>query len=796
MKRHRVALLFLLAALALTPSATSLHASEPPASRTVGDATGDGRVDLDDLRLVEHAVETDNLASPSGLSDVAEPCDRELDGADLDLLKKALDGFELGLAVTSRCHGQEIGGPLPEPPPASPETLDEIFAAIAGAVPEFGGLYFDGDGLPTLVLTDLGAWSDAEAAVFARFSPERLGAGVMNAVKGSYGFGELYEYRRLARDLLNLPGVIGLDADEAHNRLRISVASAEAQDAVASALEDSGIPAAAALVEVTAPLDSFSTPYREHRRPMRGGIELGNGCTLGPIVERQGVRGYLTSAHCTPTFGANDETRFYQPSADDPGFAAGVETVDPSLFSSDDDSRCPSGAACRWSDSVFVATPFDSTTRKGAIQADTPATLYRKVEGEEHQPLSGEGISKSGWATGQTSGEITGTCTDLWNAAAGVLLLCQYVADMAGAEGDSGGPVFVEIEPDGARLYGMVWGGDADLGRVAFSGVSSLESELGWLDAAWGNGVPRIDFIHPAHGDSLGAGSSFEVELAVSVRDHEDGAECAGCTVDFSSTLDGPLGSAPVIGGEALHDVLLSGGYQVVSAAATDGGIGQSDDWALISTGSADPVVWVEYPDLLAQIPVGYDTMFVAGSFDPDTFSALPCNQLSWETDVATDPVYQGCTPIVRYDTLGLRDLYVIGTDACGDSGTGVARFEVVPAPLFGPPYVTILEPGSGTMVWRHGTVDLVGKAKDPEGQSPIQYEWVVKGPLVIGGEVVIATDSGPDDQPLLAFTWSPANDVYSNCGGTSVVIELRATDAAGLESSIEMPFHIAEGPC
>ena len=112
----------------------------------------------------------------------------------------------------------------------------------------------------------------------------------------------------------------------------------------------------------------------------------------------------------------------------------------------------------------------------------------------------------------------------------------------------------------------------------------------------------------------------------------------------------------------------------------------------------------------------------------------------------------------MRYDTPGLRDLRVTGTDSCGDSDEAVGRFEVLPAIPTGPPHVTIIEPALGSAVWRDGSINLVGKAKDPEGLSPIQFEWLIESPFVIGGsEIVIHTDSGLDDQALAPFSWSPA---------------------------------------
>lgn len=779
--------------------------------KVVGDANGDGRFAHDDLLLVEHSLSTGNVVTgPDGLSDVAEPCDHRLDGADLALLTQALEGTQWRLSAYSHCHGQDVGSELPEAAPSTPVTLDDLFWLIADQVPEFGGLYFDDNGEATVVLTDLGALSDAEEAVFEVFGPDRLDTETLNAVEGRYGFAELHEYRILARDVLIVPGVNSLDTDEVLNRVWIGLESPEARAAAEAKLDELGVPLEVVVFDLEGHYENSNPPdYTAFLRPMKAGIQIGRAvpdptmmatCTLGPIVERFGVRGYLTNSHCTPNIGSVDGTMFFQPSIVDPSFAAGSEVLDPPLLSQAQNPACPSGEMCRWSDSVFVQTTVASTTRRGRILTDTPAWHTRKITGKEYFPLHGDHVSKSGRKTGQTAGKITQTCVDLGPSGDVTnTWLCQYKADFVSDGGDSGSPVYKTTYPDTAILYGLYWGRWVTplVTRGVFGGVSNLEADLGFLHVDAVEGSPIVSFITPQNGENLGPGGFFNVTLSASVTDHEDGPACPGCSVTWSSSLDGPLGTDAVSNGVATRQVVLSGaGPRILKAVATDSAGATAETWVVVKTSSSAPSVWIQSPSSGAVFTVGVGQPVAAGSFDPDTWLPLPCNSLIWSTDLAADGTSQGCNPVLQFATPGPRVLTVTGTDGGGLSDSDSISINVTGSPTSGPPQVTILAPGYGNMYPRTATLNLVGKAIDPDGQSPIQYQWILTGPYLYGGSpVVIGTASGANDQQI-SLSWTPSANVAPTCGGVGLTLELRATDADNEQGSASQPLYISDPPC
>lgn len=805
-RRRRHSLVAILIAIALLAPAMA-----SASSRVVGDANGDGRFAHDDALLVEHRIAIgETLTGPEGLADVAEPCDRRLDAADLSLLLQALMGEPQRLSATSPCHAQDIGARLPDATPATPVTLDDVFWAIGEQVAEFGGLYFDERGAATVVLTELGALGDAEQAVLEYFDAERLGSETLNAVEGLYGFIELHTYRVMARDVLTVPGVTSLDTDEVANRVSIGLERAEDRAAAEDKLDELGVPLEVVELEVTGALEYSAPDYQAELRPMKAGIQIARSlpdptmmgiCTMGPISDRFGLRGYLTNSHCTPSIGFVDGNAFSQPSIADPSFAAGTEMVDPPLFTQAQNAACPSGAMCRWSDSAFVQTTPFSPTRRGRILTDTPAWHTRKITAKEYFPLCGDNVSKSGRTTGQTAGEVTSTCVEIGPGGEVTnTWLCQYKADFDNEKGDSGSPVYKTTYPDTATLYGLYWGFSEKLGakRAIFSGVANVEADLGFLHVDAAEGAPTVSFITPQNGDNLGPGSFFSLTLSASVTDHEDGLACAGCSVTWSSIPDGALGSDPVNNGVASRQVTLSGaGPRILKARAKDSAGVENETWIIVTTDASAPSVWIDHPATGAVFTAGVGQGVAASSFDPDTWLPLPCSALVWTTSDPADGSVQGCSPVLTFATPGQRTLYVHGTDADGLSDFDWVSIDVQTGAATGPPQVTIVDPGYGTMFPRTAPVGLVGEATDPDGKSPIQYEWVLTGPYVYGGSpVVIGTASGANGQQV-SLSWTPSTHVAATCGGVALQLELRAIDADGEQAtSPSQPLYISDPPC
>lgn len=363
-------------------------------------------------------------------------------------------------------------------------TIDDQFAAIAQQVPAFGGMFLDeADGVLYVHLlhpsTEVAAASEAAiAAVFkGKFDPQNK----ILALPGQYGFRELKDWHdRMMADVLNLPGVVFTDIDDAKNRLAVGVEKPEVQPLVEEQLARLGIPREAVNIEVTRPVE-FETSLIDQHRPLVGGLQIATSsgiCSLGFPATRAGVRGFVTNSHCTKYIGSVEGTRFFQPTT--LGALIGVETVDPPFRF----ANCPFTKLCRYSDAAFVRLDADVSSRRGYIAR--PASLNSitwngidtfRVIGEGN-PIVGLQVTKVGRTTGMTNGTVSRTCTSFNVSGGPFRLVCQAQANYASSPGDSGSPVFSRVGGNDVRLRGIHWGSGG-----VFSPIGNIQrsDELGLL---------------------------------------------------------------------------------------------------------------------------------------------------------------------------------------------------------------------------------------------------------------------------------------------------------------------------
>ncbi len=307
--RHLIAPFMAQVALLLMSFPGPIFGDHTPA--LVGDADGNGVVDHRDAHFLRSHVEHHGPtpASPDSLSDVATPCGR-LDDADVFLVDRAArhasQRASRSQPVRSPCHGTIVGTPPPDPhaDAASIATLDDLFLAIASEVPEFAGLYFD-RGVPTVALTTPSATvlDRAVDRVVAVFGAERFeGEAPFRAAAADFGFEVLHEARQQARGLLAKPEVATLDIDERRNRLVVGTHDAASAEYVAHLLANEAISTDLAVIETSTyepqvDLKATVRPLRAGRRVLTNQLSY---CTMGPIVDLFGKRGWLTNSHCTP----------------------------------------------------------------------------------------------------------------------------------------------------------------------------------------------------------------------------------------------------------------------------------------------------------------------------------------------------------------------------------------------------------------------------------------------------------------------------------------------------------------
>jgi hypothetical protein len=207
------------------------------------------------------------------------------------------------------------------------------------------------------------------------------------------------------------------------------------------------------------------------------------GCTLGYNAYYQGLRLFVTAAHCTVDFGSTYGT--YPAAQPDWDRIIGYEFNDPPTF------PCThNGAtyACRYSDAASYTYVDTVGYRLGRIARPYYAstTVYPtipefQIVGEKSYPATGDVVSFVGRVSGWREGTVGQTCMDVtmyqMTAANGlpVRLLCQDSFTAPTQEGDSGAPVFYRISDTDVYLGGILHSGDAD-GNAWFSAMHNIET--------------------------------------------------------------------------------------------------------------------------------------------------------------------------------------------------------------------------------------------------------------------------------------------------------------------------------
>ena len=247
------------------------------------------------------------------------------------MLRRTLAGATAAgaLLVLASCTDQRepVGpsdtGPSPDLAPAQGSADDP--AALARAVPGFGGFFIDTQGAPTVYLRDPNQRGRAEQALAPYLRAQGFGAGQLKVRKGDYDWSQLEGwFSGASAEALAVRGAVFVDADEASNRVRIGVEPG-AGGRVRAALAKLRMPDAAVIVEERAPV-TFAAgqgPRPKAKpgsgqslqgtiRPIIGGVQInfpGFLCTLGFNVNGS----FITNSHCTTTQGGTEGTPYWQP---------------------------------------------------------------------------------------------------------------------------------------------------------------------------------------------------------------------------------------------------------------------------------------------------------------------------------------------------------------------------------------------------------------------------------------------------------------------------------------------------
>lgn len=393
-------------------------------------------------------------------------------------------------------------------------SIDAAFITLNRLIPSFGGLYRGEKGEVRVLLADPAAEPAARQVIEAYLRTRQAASGhaIENIpiafAQAKHTWFDLSAYRDGLVDVLSLPGVVYLDADEACNCVTVAVVNKEAKPAAERFIEKAGVPAGVVRIVQHAEF-AFAQSLRDQFRPTKGGVRIkfnsflsfGGSCTETAVALRGGVLGLITNSHCTRTIGGVEQTEIYQAGTVPFGFDfVATELVDPPWTASV--PGCPAGRLCRLSDSAFAAfaNPLDGAIGKLALPAamcgNTPCSLQLNnandeltVVGTSGAPVVGDLLGKIGQTTGFTRGAVTASCV-LVNVGArsfldpaNLSLPCQDFVGAAMDHGDSGAPVFSLLPGQRAVLAGIAWGMSvgATPPEFVFSPIGAVESELGTM---------------------------------------------------------------------------------------------------------------------------------------------------------------------------------------------------------------------------------------------------------------------------------------------------------------------------
>jgi hypothetical protein len=388
---------------------------------------------------------------------------------------------------------------LPSAPSATPDValagiqqdLADDPVALARAVPGFGGFFVDQQGTPTVYLASPGGRAAAERALTPWFRERNRAVAALRVLPAQFAWTDLERwFTQASPEVLAVPGVVFTDADEAGNRVRIGVEHAAAANRVRSALARLGIPAAAANVEIVAPIRQVAN-LRGPVRPVVAGVQInfpGFLCSLGFNATRQGVAGFVTASHCTTTQGGVESTPYWQPLQTTRPVQIATEQNDPTYKTTL--AGCPPGRRCRRSDAAFARYVNGTTNTLGRI-ARTASTSSSDLviaggwtitsNATSSSFTVGATVNKVGRTTGWSRGPVVATCATVNVSGTNITQICQTIVSARVGSGDSGSDVFTVISGTNVRLSGVLWGGSTDGATFVFSPFANVTGELGGL---------------------------------------------------------------------------------------------------------------------------------------------------------------------------------------------------------------------------------------------------------------------------------------------------------------------------
>ena len=335
----------------------------------------------------------------------------------------------------------------------------------------------------------------------------------------NYSYSELYDWYQIIReDIFKFNGIVGADIDEIENKISIYIDNSSNESLkwnIKSLFSSNNIPMYALTFLESKPVIT-NVSLRDRSTSMRGGLQIFRRagsiihfCTAGFVTQINGIRGFLTNAHCTSSQGiVNDGTIFEQGTYSD-----SVILGSPALESAS--TGICSSKICYNTDAAFIPLPDSMPSSEYVLKSkylnareleiktgsnSIWTSLYFPEDinlGDRAAVIAGDAAFKTGRTTGTTSGIVTRVCIDV-NVGLSNRYICQMEVEGDSGRfsdsGDSGSPVLGSIlgreswaytypYSNRARALGLNWGSTSDGQFAYFTSIDAIRQELGDFDS-------------------------------------------------------------------------------------------------------------------------------------------------------------------------------------------------------------------------------------------------------------------------------------------------------------------------
>lgn len=354
-----------------------------------------------------------------------------------------------------------------------------------------------------------------------------------------------------------------------------------------------------------------------------------------------------------------------------------------------------------------------------------------------------------------------------------------------------------------AGAAALIWGAAPELtddqvyGLLLNSGHASADPSVqrrvdvfAAVHAALGNAdlPPMAQILNPAAPTAVNYGG-LPLALTADYADLEDAD--AALTVSWTYRLASDVIELPIEGANGRNAAFSppSADPYVIILRVTDTANHTTMDTVRITGLEAPPSVTIDSPAggsaLLTGVPFGVS----ASVTDVNQLNGFDCNFVTWRID--GDPraaTATGCNAMLTASIEGLTTISVTAVDDYGMASSASVPVSFGPAPVAGPPLVSILSPAEFDLLMWHDTVRAQASAFSPANTPIVAWSWTLHSSNGLFPDAVLG------NRDTLDFV--PGDYVQGLCGERPAVLRATATDQNGESGGAEIAVRISLGPC